>query len=1061
MTYIWVAVVYQDDALSVSAPLNLPPLYSAYEKGRALLMYNVSDNNPAVPLQLEPLETLQPGVQFWYAPASTPDESKEQLDAYFETFHDTTYDPVLGYSFNFDTLVLPYFPYFSNCYTFDSYIPIWWATEAAECALPDFYPNSWPRYKFPALPDQDDINYAGPFDFFYEPVSEWCERTIQCHYEEALSAPDSTPRWFELATDEPLFNLIRYPADYYQYTGRKGIGLNPADAGGGQYAYDLALISGDNFIAVSIDRSIGDLIPGCSSLCFARAYTLTINYYQEDTFNKRIIIASLAGDQYDFNSDETSYTLSISYSALGYFDLIMNFAYPLDVFNVIFIFAGFITLILAWLGWIMNRIFTTLQNPPSLRISTMLPLIVPPALAGTYMAVIVIWFMTSMGNMFINGLFFTNPNSPQSSLPGAQFLDSYPLTYNALGVPVATSSMEAAREARIGSLFWILAFICFYAASKCYFPRPESKRELEIAQKRTANAKKEDLWNPILWQKLNMILWAFIIATILVCIVEISIYWGEFGTYFYQVIVMMIILGEVMREVVSAYFIGDILLLEPLSCCWAFITGLIAFGAPDFYQFILSNIVDFAITTFSRIYQDPIIKIFGSVIGKFMEFMIDVLKKNLPRYINPFAAPKGNSKDTDTKEFKKRAVEGVAGEDENESVEPIIEYFAGICSDTLIVYYFPYFVYLLMLYRLAIRIPIEYGIRQSDMVIYMIYQIFLIIFQPFVDCFNHSQVELFRGWKVYEYLVYSRYRFIQRETRWKGMEITLDECIEEKLRRLDQMCFSSQYFFMLTLMLNAMIYLILAYEVWLRSNYSFFADAGFFPLVGFLLGCFIALEYLIFYVIARFGIWRIKHEGTAWHIIQKGEEGELDVPAWEEIKGASSEAFIMNQRITSETFRYKFLNYNRTWLINQLPQILTPRTLRRSRPYLINQFARIINARRQDISDDEGSEDEKEKKFGPVALNTSSRNIIRHWLGQARRRLKLRSTVEPLIKRARGAQCEQCLSRKQLQIEYEVELDQMINMYDNTYPGDEEGNPSPVFFLVLLTFFNRLSSSFL
>jgi hypothetical protein len=221
------------------------------------------------------------------------------------------------------------------------------------------------------------------------------------------------------------------------------------------------------------------------------------------------------------------------------------------------------------------------------------------------------------------------------------------------------------------------------------------------------------------------------------------------------------------------------------------------------------------------------------------------------------------------------------------------------------------------------------------------------------------------------------------------------------------------------------------------------------------------LEYLIFYVIARFGIWRIKHEGTAWHIIQKGEEGELDVPAWEEIKGASSEAFIMNQRITSETFRYKFLNYNRTWLINQLPQILTPRTLRRSRPYLINQFARIINARRQDISDDEGSEDEKEKKFGPVALNTSSRNIIRHWLGQARRRLKLRSTVEPLIKRARGAQCEQCLSRKQLQIEYEVELDQMINMYDNTYPGDEEGNPSPVFFLVLLTFFNRLSSSFL
>jgi len=46
--------------------------------------------------------------------------------------------------------------------------------------------------------------------------------------------------------------------------------------------------------------------------------------------------------------------------------------------------------------------------------------------------------------------------------------------------------------------------------------------------------------------------------------------------------------------------------------------------------------------------------------------------------------------------------------------------------------------------------------------------------------------------------------------------------------------------------------------------------------------------------------------------------------------------------------------------------------------------------------------------------------------------------VEPLVKRARGATCEQCLSRKQLQIEYEVDIDKMGDMYDNAYPGDEE-----------------------
>lgn len=116
---------------------------------------------------------------------------------------------------------------------------------------------------------------------------------------------------------------------------------------------------------------------------------------------------------------------------------------------------------------------------------------------------------------------------------------------------------------------------------------------------------------------------------------------------------------------------------------------------------------------------------------------------------------------------------------------------------------------------------------------------------------------------------------------------------------------------------------------------------------------------------------------------------------------------LTDQRITSETFRFKFLNYNRAWLINQLPNILTPRTLRRSRPYLINQFTRILNQLNQDISSD--SEDEG-AKFGSVALTAPSRQIIRWWLAKARRRMRLREIVQPLIARARGTQCEVRLS---------------------------------------------------
>eukprot|EP01006_Ploeotia_vitrea_P030746 TRINITY_DN63088_c1_g2_i1.p1 TRINITY_DN63088_c1_g2~~TRINITY_DN63088_c1_g2_i1.p1 ORF type:complete len:486 (+),score=-25.79 TRINITY_DN63088_c1_g2_i1:1-1458(+) len=299
----------------------------------------------------------------------------------------------------------------------------------------------------------------------------------------------------------------------------------------------------------------------------------------------------------------------------------------------------------------------------------------------------------------------------------------------------------------------------------------------------------------------------------------------------------------------------------------------------------------------------------------------------------------------------------------------------------------------------------------------------------------YSQNELYHGWKVYEYLVYSRYRFLQRETRWKGMEEALDECIEESLRKMDQMCFSSQYFLMLSVFAIGLIYIIFAFEVWLRANYSPFSDPGFVMLFSVIVAAYLAMEYVIMKVAIAIKLWKIKHENTAWHI-QREDEDDLDIPDWDDVKGASHDAYLMNQRITSETFRYKFLNYNRAWLIQQLPQLLTPRTLRRSRPYLINQLARIIASRRDDISDD--SDEEKDKRFGPVALTTASRNIIRWWLGKAKRRLRLKQIVDPLIRKARGAECEQCLSRRQLQVEYEIDIDTMSRMYDNTYPGDEE-----------------------
>ncbi len=91
-----------------------------------------------------------------------------------------------------------------------------------------------------------------------------------------------------------------------------------------------------------------------------------------------------------------------------------------------------------------------------------------------------------------------------------------------------------------------------------------------------------------------------------------------------------------------------------------------------------------------------------------------------------------------------------------------------------------------------------YNIKNNDMLYFLLFSVVLIPFQFIADVFTLSVLELFHGWKIYDYLIYTRYRFLQRETRWKGLEDSLDECIDESVRTLDQMCFSSQYYMMMT-----------------------------------------------------------------------------------------------------------------------------------------------------------------------------------------------------------------------------------------------------------------------
>jgi hypothetical protein len=216
------------------------------------------------------------------------------------------------------------------------------------------------------------------------------------------------------------------------------------------------------------------------------------------------------------------------------------------------------------------------------------------------------------------------------------------------------------------------------------------------------------------------------------------------------------------------------------------------------------------------------------------------------------------------------------------------------------------------------------------------------------------------------------------------------------MRTIDQLCYSSQYYFMMILHVSSVLLFTFGVNMCLRGAYNVFADPANLIILPFIIFCCIVVRWVCVFTAEKLRLWRLKHEDTAWYT--KLDADEDTAPDWDELmklQGMSHQEYLMNQRITSETFRHKFLKYNRPWLIFMLPSILTPRTLRKSRPYLIGQFQKLIKSVNPDISEDDS--DDQGVKFGEMLLSASSRTIVQLWLAQARRRKRLREVVEPCV----------------------------------------------------------------
>ncbi|KAF0687226.1 Aste57867_20988 [Aphanomyces stellatus] len=1036
--YIFVAIYLNAYSLVTSYPLNLPPRFDQFERGRVLLMANVSEESEQ-PNIMDPPPTLP--LNYWKMPYDTLDTTIDTIKKYRETFQGLSSDES-AYAMN--QVILPYMPFFSHCLTYDSYIPIWDLFENPACDLPgyDVEDRNWWRRAWPAIPNQDDIRPVGPLDILDTPVADYCIREIKCNYEEDLSTVDVNTRWYEAKDGAHLFDLMEEPITFADYA-----------KGGALYNELLDAANSDIFVPVTVNReAAAEIEGGCLLQCYPRKIKLVVDYFQVTKQVKRIIAAKLEFLEFDKDPTKTDYTLEVEYAPLDYVGLVVAFAFDLQVFLAIFVVMGLVATTLAAIFWVITRLTTRIREPPKLRYFSYLALLAPPPTIGIFLGSIPCFSVVGIFYLFLNGdvvkhhtTFGSNPWSPWGD--DFWFTDNIKSHYMALELdPTMVATM---RHGRTGLCFFLMGMYLLYHGTMIFIPKTISISERAAEEK---NDDEETTWHPTPWRRANVIFTMLLVSLFLVVVIEYS-FWVDFGPHLiytqfsYELVIPTLV-------VVMNNAVGDSLLIAPMLCTINVIFATIIMAAPDFLGFLIATFTAFGLLLIRRVYKKPTFwatvhflkqvvaaaKFAGKATAKLIKFYVGKKPKKRPVKAEGDAADEEDESKKKEEEEKKKKEEDEARkrkeEDEEATVEPLIDYAMDYTMETLSFFFQPIVILLLMIFREETTMSDNWNIKHQDLEYYCFFFALFIPFQLCADVFILHVIELFRGWKMYDYFVYCRYRFIQREQRWKGMEHNLDECIEEGLRHLDQMCFSSQYYFMCSIQTWGMICFILSVEIMLRSNYNMFGDPAAIYLVPFMLAVCVFVHNGCTYLAKRLELYKLRHENTAWHNQPDDDEG---VPNWEElerIKGASHEAFLMNQRLTSETFRFKFLNYNRAWIVQQLPNILTPRTLRRARPYLITQFSKILSSLNTNVSDDDDDDDGK-PRFGPVSLNAPSRDLIRLWLAKARRRLRLRQAVQPLINAARKVECESCLSRRQLQVEMVIPIEVMGDKFERSFPSDE------------------------
>ena len=502
------------------------------------------------------------------------------------------------------------------------------------------------------------------------------------------------------------------------------------------------------------------------------------------------------------------------------------------------------------------------------------------------------------------------------------------------------------------------------------------------------------------------------IEAVLLCIWEFS-YSDMFRNNIYRFKVAFQ-LGQIILDLLTSRIMGDRLQAAPLLVSIQMAEMLVTVGARNFTEFSLCYLLEVGLNCAQRLFLYPFVKAVITLSPRWKLMAAEKLGR--ARGLTREERADWETKYRKVNEEIELRMEGA---------DPLLDSLAFYSVEKTGSIVLPIMCFLLMLVYHESEMGLRYNIDQHELLYYAMFSMCMIPWMSLVDACILGSQELLYGWRVYDYFSYQRWRFSNRSRKW-NLTSTVDESVSPSLQGFDLLCFSSQHYFILSIIALGFGTSMLGVTICLRQRYNLLGDPVFLVIVPVVVVCCEAIAAVCNFVsnttvdaVSWNGIWKVSQlQGAMDDVVASrlavGEGRQEDL----EQERQELEA------LNSDAFRHKFIEKNTPWILQHLFDLITPQILDDPGPdgrplveYIRETYSNLMRTgqgtqridERSDISTDASEEDEDGRRdWDRAPPEGTNLTMAQRWLHSARKRMQFSKSIESLVEKKKLEHCSSC-----------------------------------------------------